>query len=148
MEEVLQTVFEKLNLMKDQVNVAQVFGTPEKVGDITLIPVAEVVFGFGVGAGGVSDHMAIQIEPDAQSEDAASATSAEAALESEEAAGAGGGGGGRVRPIAYIEVGPDGARVKAITDDQKIALAGILLSVWAVGWVGLVLKTLFAPRRH
>jgi hypothetical protein len=28
-------------------------------------------------------------------------------------------------------------------DQQKIALAGILLSVWAVGWAGVVLKTLF-----
>ncbi|MHB1319751.1 MAG: hypothetical protein ACYCYF_14150, partial [Anaerolineae bacterium] len=62
----------------------------------------------------------------------------------EPASGAGGGAGAHVRPIAYIEVGPDGTHVKPIVDEQKVALAGILLGFWAVGWVGLVLKTLFA----
>ena len=62
------------------------------------------------------------------------------------ASGVGGGGGAKARPIAYIEIGPDGTRVQAIQDEEKIALAGILLGVWTIGWLGLVLKTLFTRR--
>jgi uncharacterized spore protein YtfJ len=62
------------------------------------------------------------------------------------AMGAGGGAGAHARPIAYIEVGPDGTRVKPIMDEQKVALAGILLGFWAIGWVGLVLKSLFGRK--
>jgi hypothetical protein len=32
-------------------------------------------------------------------------------------------------------------------DEQKIALAGIFLSAWAVGWLAVVLKTLFKPHK-
>jgi hypothetical protein len=51
--------------------------------------------------------------------------------------------GAKARPLAYIEVGPEGTSVQPIMDEQKVAMAGILLSAWVIGWLGLVLKTLF-----
>ncbi len=133
----LEAMFEKLESVTQEVNVDAVFGEPEQVGEYVLIPVAELAYGMGMGGGS------------APSEKGAEET-AEQAIEGascdETPSGAGGGAGARARPIAYIEVGPEGTRVKAIMDEQKIALAGILLSAWAVGWLGLVLKTLFTRR--
>jgi len=154
-DDVLQAVFEKLDLMKNGVSVDRVFGEPEQVGDLTLIPVAEVRFGFGLGGGSASGQVKIELgtEAEACTEDEVSESDVleaedDESSDSDMAFGAGGGGGGRARPIAYIEIGPDGACVKSIMDEQKVALAGILLGVWAVGWMGLVLKTLFTPRRR
>ncbi|MGC9349253.1 MAG: GerW family sporulation protein [Anaerolineae bacterium] len=140
--EVIKPLIEKLESIPEQVNVDAVFGEPKVVEGHVLIPVAEVTYGFGLGAGTAVSGGEAPGEP----------TSSEPeSLESEEekapALGAGGGAGARARPIAYIEVGPEGTRVRPIENEQKIALAGILLSAWAVGWLGLVLKTLFSPRK-
>ena len=129
MDEV-KAVLEKIGAVTEAVNVDAVFGKPETFGDRVLIPVAEIAYGFGAGAGVGSGRDA----------DAAEDKAGEAAV------GAGGGAGGRARPIAYIEVGPEGTKVEAVLDEQKIALAGILLGAWTVGWLGVVLKALF--KRH
>lgn len=120
MEE-FKTLLEKVGQATDTFNVDAVFGKPEQTGDRVLIPVAEIGYGFGVGFG---------------------STEGEPGETAEVSTGGGGGLGGSARPIAYIEVGPDGTHVEPILDEQKVALAGILLSFWVVGWVGLVLKTL------
>lgn len=140
----IQALFERLEKVPEEVNVNAVFGKPETIGERTLIPVAELRYGFGVGAGSAptttpccagEDEEPPEPEMDAGKDE-----------DQETAMGVGGGAGARTRPIAYIEVGPEGTHVKAIIDEQKVALAGILLSVWAVGWLGLVLKTLFSRR--
>ncbi len=156
----LKALLEKIGSIGDKINVDAVFGKPETVGERVLIPVAEIAYGFGagMGMGGPSECCAefddeatccCGAEADAEEEascgehdeDCECACCAEHA----EAAGigGGGGGGGRARPIAYIEVGPEGTTVKPIMDEQKIALAGMLLGAWAITWVGMVLVTLF-----
>lgn len=137
----IKTVLEKIGAVSEEVNVDAVFGKPETFGDRVLIPVAEISYGFGVGAG-VAPHGT----GEAEAEEEAVVTPEEDEAEAPEegaAGGAGGGAGAKARPIAYIEVGPDGTKVESIMDEQKIALAGILLGAWAVGWAGVVLKTLF-----
>lgn len=128
----MQQMLEKIGAVTEEVNVDRVFGAPQQVGEVTLIPVAQLSYGIGMGMGAGEE-----IPEEAPEEGA------------EEAAvgfGGGGGAGAQARPIAYIEVGPEGTKVRPIMDEQKIAMAGMLLSVWAVGWLGLVLKTLFSPR--
>jgi hypothetical protein len=49
--------------------------------------------------------------------------------------GLGGGGGMVVRPLAVIELTPEGTLVKPIVDEQKVTLAGALL----IGWIALCL---------
>lgn len=132
--EAIKELFERLDKVPEEVNINAVFGTPETIDGITLIPVAEISYGFGAGVGSGPSHEGDEVSADTD------------ATEGEAAIGAGGGAGAKARPIAYITVGPEGASVQPIVDEQKIALAGILLGFWAVGWVGLVLKTLFT--RH
>jgi len=136
--EAIKELFERLDKVPEEVNVNAVFGTPETIDGITLIPVAEITYGFGAGVGSGPSNQGPENDECCGDEAAADASTAagEAAL------GAGGGAGAKARPIAYITVGPEGTSVQSIVDEQKIALAGILLGFWAIGWVGLVLKTL------
>jgi uncharacterized spore protein YtfJ len=93
-----------------------VFGKPEHVGDRVVITAASVQraggFGFGSGSG---------TEPG----------------EEGGGSGAGGGGGGATegRPVAVIEVGPDGVRVRPVLDFTRIGITAItaLLTVAKVG---------------
>ncbi len=133
--EKMQELFEKFESVTDKANVDAVFGKPEKVGERTLIPVAEVAYGWGMGIG-EAPHVAVDVEMESECE-----CEGDCDCESEKAKGGGGGAGAKVRPLAYIEVGPEGAKVEAIIDEQKVALAGILLTAWIMGWVGLLIKT-------
>jgi uncharacterized spore protein YtfJ len=108
-----KTLLERLGGTPEHPDVNAVLGTPETVGEITVVPITEMIVGFGTGI-------------DSETPDP------------EEA----GGGRTRTRPIATIEVGPEGTRVHPIVDTQRVTLAGILLSVWVLGWIGLVLQTL------
>jgi uncharacterized spore protein YtfJ len=76
-----------------------VFGKPEQIGDRLVITAAtlERAGGFGFGGGGG------------------------------QAGGGGGGGGGAAagRPVAVIEIGPNGAQVKPVLDLTRIGIAVI-----------------------
>jgi len=148
--ETLAALMDRFDKITEKANVDAVFGKPETVEGRILIPVAEVRVGFGMGGGlapahericGYGDHAAEEQaccadEPCCEDE-------AGECMVHETASGGGGGAGARVRPIATIEVGPEGTHIRSIVDEQKVALAGILLGFWAIGWVGLVLNTIF-----
>jgi uncharacterized spore protein YtfJ len=89
-------------------------GTPRPIGDHTVIPLAEVYYGGGFGLGGGS------------------------APQAAEGSGAGGGGGfgGRVRPVAVVDVGPNGARVWPVFDLTAIGLALVTVGLAAVAGRG------------
>jgi uncharacterized spore protein YtfJ len=138
MEEI-KSVLEKLASVTEKVNVDLVFGKPETVEGRTLIPVAELMYGFAAGAGaGTAAAPTEEAGPEAAEKEAEAAPTG---------SGAGGASGAKARPIAYIEVGPEGTKVQPIVDEQKIALAGIMMGAWVVGWIGMVLMTIFSPRR-
>ena len=149
----LKALLEKIGSVGDEVNVDAVFGKPETVGERVLIPVAEIAYGFGAGLGiggpGSSfeecgDECCEECGDECCDEEGDESCECECHAEHSEGAGGGGGGaGGRARPIAYIEIGPDGTKVEPIMDEQKIALAGMVLGAWAIAWVGMVLVTLF-----
>lgn len=111
-------------------SVRQVFGEPQTLGDKTIIPVAAVTYLFGIGFGSGPQ----------------SGTPGEDFTD----AGGGGGGGGRsrARPVAVIEVTPDGTRVRPIEDNTRIALAGMGLAAWFL-WnlFGIVRAGIKARRR-
>lgn len=146
MEE-FSAMVERIAGVADKANVNAVFGEPKEVHGRVLIPVAEVSYGFGMGWGSGSTECTCEGDDEAcccSEEEAATET---CCCDEEEGAGSGGEGGGggsgaRVRPLAYIEVGPEGAKVVPIQDEQKIALMGIAMGMWCVGWFGLVLKSL------
>lgn len=88
-----------------------VFGTPETVGDRTYITASTVQkmggFGFG-GGGGVGGEYGTDSTPGTGG-----------------GGGAGGGGNSEGRPVAIIEIGPEGVQVKPVLDFTKIGLAAI-----------------------
>jgi uncharacterized spore protein YtfJ len=82
----------------------RVFAEPVRIGDRVVIPAASIEFsgGFGFGGDGNSN-------------------------------GGGGGGGHQAgRPVAIIEAGPDGVRVKPVIDFTRVGLtlAAAALTVW------------------
>jgi len=107
-----------------------VFGEPIKVGDRTIVPVARVGGGFGLGFGGKR-------------------TLPETGEAAAEQASRGGGGGGRLsaRPVAVIEVSPEKVRVKPIVDVTRIVLSGMLLAAWSVFWITSTIKAVHRSRR-
>jgi uncharacterized spore protein YtfJ len=170
MMEELESMFERLAAVQERIDVNAVFGEPRTIEGRTVIPVAEVTYGVGLGFGaGPAEHYCscgcgehepgceCECEPGEEHEPgcececdlgAEHEPGCEFEHEIEETAlGGGGGAGGHARPVAYIEIGPEGTHIQPIVNEQRVALAGILLGAWAVGWVGLVLKTLFTPRR-
>jgi len=74
-----------------------VFGEPLTRGDLTIISVARVRWGFG-GGSGVSEG------PEAAS-----------------GSGSGGGGGVTADPVGYVEIGPDGSVFRPIRDPMPSA---------------------------
>lgn len=118
----VQRLFDIVEDLRRKANVNAAFGKPVTSEGRAVIPVAEVAYGFGLGFG--------------------SGTSGE---ESEETEGEGGGGGGgvRARPLGVIEVTPERVRVEPVVDEQKIAMAGVLLTAWVVFWVARTLARIF-----
>lgn len=133
----LQEFLQKITSIPEQANVDMVFGEPQELGDRTLIPVAEVSYGYGAGFGTAPEPGKMRA---CCEEDKADPESTPKMAET--AGGGGGGGGSKARPIAYIEIDAEGTRIVPILDEKKIALAGILMVAWIFGWIGLVLKTL------
>jgi uncharacterized spore protein YtfJ len=113
---------ELLERLADVGSPSAVFGEPVESGEYTVITASEarVGLGFGYGGGGGIES--------GDGNDAEAGTSGY---------GGGGGGGGAAvaRPVAIIEIGPNGARVEPIVDPTKIALAFFttLLSIFAMG---------------
>ena len=78
-------------------------GTPRSIGERTVIPLAEVYYGGGFGLGGGS--------------------APQSGAKPGSGMGGGGGFGGRVRPVAVVDVGPEGVRVRPVFDASAIGLA-------------------------
>ena len=93
--------------ISERANAAACFGVPVVSGDRTIIPVADILYGFGVGWGG----------SDATPTAPGSATPG--------GHGGGAGAGARTRGIAVIEVAPNGVRILPIEDATSIRLAAI-----------------------
>ena len=93
-------VHEMIRTMSDSfagsASVKSVYGEPVTVGAKTVIPVAEVRYGFGAGGGNKKDE-----------------------------AGEGGGGGGGVAmtPAGALEITPEGTRFIVFDDRRKLAAA-------------------------
>ena len=109
------------------------FGEPRTVGDRTIIPAAEVMYGFGFGMGSGEGR-----NPGGESAGGGS--------------GGGGGGGVRTRPVAAIIVGPEGVSMQPIVDVTQIAMAGITAAAFSLLWmrrlrqkVGLISLTAAEP---
>jgi uncharacterized spore protein YtfJ len=115
-----------LNLASEtekKAHVTAVFGEPQTVGDRTLIPVAEVRFGYAIGqCGGQPPVAGKGAEP--------------GDIGGESGCGKMHGEGGAVglvaRPLAVIEVTADRMQVVPIVDSTRLTLAGMALGGFAM----------------
>lgn len=127
MEAEIQELLDAFADLREKADVNTCFGTPVTIEGRTVIPVAKVAYGFGMGVG-----RGIATEEDPE--------------ETNDGAGGGGAGGVMAHPLAAVEVTPEGVRVDPIVDKQKVVLAGILLSGWLVFWLAQVLIRIFGQR--
>jgi len=131
MEAEIQTLLDSFADMRKKANVNAVFGKPVTAEGRTVIPVAEIGYGFAMGFGQ---------GPAAEEEEAVEETV-------EETGGGGGAGGGvKARPLAIVEVTPEGTWVKPIVDEQKVTLAGAMLAGWAVFCLARALVKIFGQQ--
>lgn len=103
---------------------SSVFSDPVEAGEYKVITASEarVGMGFGFGGGGGSEPPSEDPEKTSQSM----------------GVGGGGGGGGAAlgRPVAAIEIGPQGVRVEPIVDPTKIAIAFFATIVSMIAMIG------------
>ena len=132
MDKEIDAMLESLADLRARANANAVFGNPVTAEGRTVIPVAKVAYGFGMGAG--REMMVKEAE----------AEEAEESQEEEDSDNGGVAGGGMMaRPLAVIEVTPGGSRVKPVIDEQRLALAGGLLGAWIVFWLAHALVKIF-----
>jgi uncharacterized spore protein YtfJ len=103
-----------------RMNATAVFGEPIQQGNVTLIPVASITYGFGTGQGWGRGAK--------EGEQAATGAP-------QEGAGAGGGGGGMARPLGYIKIDENGAKWEPAMNMTLVSLGGMLMVAWNVFWV-------------
>ena len=111
--EPIEQLFEKLR-------VDAVFGQPIQEGDVTIIPVAEVGIGFGFGS--------------------APPPATEEGDEPDSGKGEGAAGGGKATPRGYIKITSEGVDFESTLDESRVALAGIVMSAWAIFWIGKTIR--------
>ena len=134
-----QAFTEWLDKFLSRASVKAAFGQPEQVGEKTLIPVAQVVMGYGAGSGR---------GPARPPERGAPAPEAGAPPPPPiEASGAGAGGGLRVKPLAVVEVTATETKVRSISDSTTVAVTAFLVGAWNVFWIAMTLRAIFGKRR-
>ncbi|HZA24683.1 MAG TPA: spore germination protein GerW family protein [Dehalococcoidia bacterium] len=119
--DVLNTITERLNATG---HVKTIYGEPIVADGKTIIPVAEVKYGFGGGGGQQQEPSSREGGPEGESAGSSDA--------SQGRSGMGGGGGISVRPVGVVEVSSTGTRYISFNQGRKIALsvlAGMVLGM-------------------
>ena len=109
--------------MPQELDAASCFGTPVEREGHTLIPVARVSFGYGLGFGGGNGT------------DSRRGGNGLDAPAGGEGLGGGGGGGGNATPVAVVDISRDSVEIKAIVDESRIAVTGIMTGAWITFWL-------------
>ena len=104
-------------LFEQSLSSRHVYGEPIPRGDVTVVPVAKVAFGFGGGFGSRAARRRRGAAPGATTEASDAAASTESRPEPE---GAGAGGGARMTPVGALEIGPRGTRFVAIDETPRL----------------------------
>ena len=125
MTEDIQKLLDAFADLRDNANVDACFGEPKTVGGRTIIPVAKVSYGFGMGA-----------EQEPPSDVESLGASAHGPY----------GGGMKSSPLGVIEVTDEETRIEPVIDEQKVAVLGMLVGAWSVFWLAKVLVAIFGHR--
>jgi uncharacterized spore protein YtfJ len=110
-----------------------VFAEPVRSGEYMVITASEVMAGGGFGSG-------VGFGP-ATGEQGAARRAAQEGDANAGGGGSGGGGGSMARPVAAIQIGPDGVTVKPVFDATKLGIAAI------TAWGAMMLSLLSLRRK-
>ncbi|MBV7327516.1 hypothetical protein KFU94_04495 [Chloroflexi bacterium TSY] len=123
----------------ERIGAEAVFGTPTTENGVTVIPVAQVEFGFGYGGGygrsGRKSDANDQGEDNEMNEE-----ETESETTGDEGGGGGGGAGGRATPRGFIRITSDKVKYESIMDELRIPIAGILMVAWSVFWITATIR--------
>jgi len=120
----LNKLFDTIENARQAAHWQAAFGKAQQVDDTTLIPVAQVAYGFGLGFGSG------QGQPEAEGEPAPGGE------------GGGAGGGVRAKPLGAIVVTPECVYFQETADTSKVALFGIGLAALAIYQVAKTLRAI------
>lgn len=123
----LEEIFEAIEDLRDKADASAVYGEPVTVGDKTIIPIADIKYGFGFGFG-------------------EGPTERDEEYDDEPGQSSGIVGGVAARPVAALEITEDGVLVQPVEDENRIALAGILTGAWVVFWIAKILIAIFGKK--
>jgi uncharacterized spore protein YtfJ len=119
-DEPLQPITE---LIERSLSIRHVYGEAVTQGEVTVIPVAKVAYGFGAGGGGMFPRRRTVLPrpDDGQDDDLRS--------------GSGGGGGILMSPVGVVEVTPQGTRFVSFRPWERLlgAAALGLVAGWLLG---------------
>ena len=132
-EERVQRLLDAFAEVREKANVDAVFGEPVVTPGRTVIPVAEVAYGFELGVA----------DADASAAGSGAVAGADAAATGADTTG---GGALHARPLAVIEVTPAATIVRPIVDQQKVAWYRSLFLGWAVFWFVAAVVRILGPR--
>lgn len=111
----LNRLFDQIEKLLDSASWRTVFGDPHKEGEVTIIPLARLKYGFGAGfgSGGMKPD---DTDPGSLGE------------------GAGYGGGILADPAGVVRITGDQVVVEPYVNVTRLGMAGILLAAWSVFW--------------
>jgi len=136
----LNKLFDMIENTRSSASWRAAFGEPEIVDDKTIIPVAQVTYGFGMGFGTgteLPEEDALQVEGALPADEASAVDLAE---------GAGGGGGSRVKPLGALVITPEGVEFEETVDSTKVALAVFMMIAWSTYQLTKTLRAIFGRK--
>jgi uncharacterized spore protein YtfJ len=129
----------RIGSIPDDLSAGACFGAPVERDGHTLIPVARINFGYGMGFGGGTGSKGVPGDFAADTEGG-------------EGGGGGGGGGGSATPVAIIDITDDDVRIKPVEDTTRITLGALTVAAWIAFWLFLTIRTISREtaktRRH
>mgnify|MGYP001233459431 CR=1 FL=1 len=121
----IQELLDAFADVRTEANVNRCFGEPVTIEGRTVIPVAKVSYGFGMGA---------EQAPAAGPEKPETQTRGPY------------GGGVSSSPLGVIEVTREEVRVKPTVNAEKVVMMRVLLGAWGAFWLARVLMAIFGRR--
>ena len=117
------------NLLSNAAGVEMSFGQPSQIGDMHIIPVAKVSFGFG-GGGGKSPKKGKKADKDVANSPETTIDGSE--KNEEDSVGVGGGGGVKTEPIGIYNIKDDVVKFHPIIGIKELLAIIAIISVFLI----------------
>lgn len=130
----IQSIISQIrNLLGQSAGAEVSFGNPAQVGDLSIIPVARIAFGFGGGGGkGTANVRCKKTEPATPGEEPAEPTEPCADKSAEDSFGGGVGGGIKTDPLGIYTIKNDKVRFYPVISVRDILAAVAILGVLVI----------------